>query len=563
MLSSIRIADVLLLLLISQTTQAGPVRRAERLFGRGWNSTASAVTSLHSTSSTAPDPTDLSTSAKPVTAQKEDGSTPSPIFTTLDDQPRSSPAATQPVGQGPPTTVAQSITESPSTTGTEPVFLPPPLSTISISSTTSGAGQDGSITSGAATLPPTFSSISLPPFPTTNARNTTAVPADGERGASPGQTMQSSLSFAFPVPGQTTAASTAPAEQPAASSTSAPELSTTASSPEASTTSAAITSTLTAQPSAATLKVTGTPLVGVPTIETSIPAATATVSPEVAASNLANAKTFNSIFATLTEQSACSAGQVACVKGNKAKCGSDGAFEIETCEAGTSCFALPMNTTEGVIIKCYDPALARNILGDSVTAPAPGSSTSAPAQAPPASGVVSEIRTTVTPTSVVVSTVSVKVPEATSPAAPIATATSTVLVEAPEPTSTPGVTTTVFITRTIDRESSTATEKEPTTTTGGDETTLITSTRRRTRSSTSAPESTAPAATETTTITDTLTFAPIPSTVPTFLVGAKATDAPAPGVVTVRVTVTEKEIVTVTTTAKNIETLILTVTKIQ
>ncbi|KAK2003024.1 hypothetical protein LX36DRAFT_666729 [Colletotrichum falcatum] len=140
-----------------------------------------------------------------------------------------------------------------------------------------------------------------------------------------------------------------------------------------------------------TLQVTGTPNNQVPTIRTSTPAASATISPEVATNNLASAKTFNTLFASLNEQSACTASQIACVKGNVGICGSNGAFAIQSCGSGTSCFALPMSTTEGVIVGCYDPKVASGILGTPVSAPVPGSSTSA-------SEATSKTTTTITPT---------------------------------------------------------------------------------------------------------------------------------------------------------------------
>ncbi|KAL3296481.1 prefoldin subunit [Colletotrichum asianum] len=547
MFSSIRIADVLVLLLLSQATQAGPVRRAERLFGRGWNSTISV-----SVASSTPESTHLPTSAAAVTAKEEDdGSTPSPVFSTIDDT-KSTSAATR----GPSTTAVQSSSTA--------VFLPPPLSTISVPSTTSG----GASTTTVATLPPMFSSIALPPYPTTGLRNGSALlpassltetptgpttTAAGEEGASrgPPNGMQSSLSFAFPVPGETTTTTV----QPVVSSTSL-VLSTTAKAEASSTpaptshdTPASSTTPLqTIPPSSATLKVTGSPNVGVPTIETSLPAATATISPEVAARNLVNAKSFNALFATLTEQSACSNGQVACVKGNIGKCGSDGAFDIVSCGNDQSCFALPMNTTEGVVVGCYNPTVASNILGEAVSAP--GSSTSA---------AVSEVTMTVTPVVTATSTIQVtppSSPETTSPAVPIATATSTVLVAPPEKTTSPGFTTTVVVTRTVEPDPAPTTTERESTTTAEEPTTLSTSTRRRTRSSTSVEISAPPAAT-TVTVTGTLTFDPIPSTVPTVLPTAPAAkDSPdAFGFV---MTVTEKETVTATVTVKETETVTVT-----
>ncbi|KAJ3939373.1 uncharacterized protein N0V96_010821 [Colletotrichum fioriniae] len=329
-----------------------------------------------------------------------------------------------------------------------------------------------------------------------------------------------------------------------------------------------------------------TPNNQVPTIRTSTPAATATISPAVAANNLASAKTFDTLFASLTEQSACTAGQIACVKGKVGICGANGAFAIQSCGAGTSCFALPMTTTEGVIVGCYDPQVASQILGTPVSAStsvpgstaAPGSvsttTTAVPAPPPASSDLGYESTVTVTPTVIATYTISV-----TAPGAPGTTSAA----------QAPGFTTTVFVTQTMaptPAPSSTAAEgQDPSTTstsvrktrtsTVEEETskTAHSSTAKSTpvESSIAEPTTTKVASSTTTkastpvtltgTFTDTLIVNPIPTDAP-----SAAADAPSPittpkplsmpaigaqqglSVLTVFVTVTEKEKETVTVT---------------
>ncbi|KAJ0167396.1 hypothetical protein CTA2_2868 [Colletotrichum tanaceti] len=572
--SSIRIADVLLLLLITQTAQAGPVGRAERFFRRDWNTTSSATTidSVAAESSVTSDPTKAVSSAVLVTAQEEqDGGTPSPIFVTLDgtttdNADASRPARTTPVDIIPSTTPVPSTSDSQSplesqtlpTTTSRPMLLPPIFSTISLpphltsglqngsyvhpsntESTSTSAGASGSLTH----------SISTP-----HATSTLSIPVDGVSPVvTPTFPLQSSLSFGFPIPGETSTVATAISGQ-LPSSTLAPVLSSTTANMEASspasltaispssTTVSPVRSapettssvpeipsaTITLSSPSSALKVTGTPNNQVPTIRTSTPAASATVSPEVAANNLASAKTFNSLFASLTENSACAAGQIACVKGNIGLCGPDGAFEIQSCATGTSCFALPMNTTEGVIVGCYDPYVASGILGTPASVPVPISSTTAP-EAPTASGIVSEVTTTTTPTIIATYTVSVS-----PPAGPDASFTTQV----------PGFTTTVVVTKTVEPaptpSSTTAEEEEPTDTSTSRRRTLTstaegeTSTSKSTRAGSTTSElttakttqqtsrptpspSTTTASTSTTateTFTDTLIVNPIPTDEP-------------------------------------------------
>ncbi|KAK1971773.1 hypothetical protein LY78DRAFT_676604 [Colletotrichum sublineola] len=415
---------------------------------------------------------------------------------------------------------------------------------------------------------------SLYPGNTASASVPLSPPEGSSSAATQTAPLRSSVSFAFPVPGETTTTTTAVAEQSGASSTLTSVLSSTAnievpSPPASSTTIAAapttaspvetstetssvplITSTTVRLSTlSSTLHVTGTPNNQVPTIRTSIPAASATISPEVAANNLASAKTFNTLFASLTEQSACAAGQIACVKGNVGICSSDGAFAIQSCGTGTLCFALPMSTTEGVIVGCYDPKVASGILGT----PVPGSSTSA-------SEVASEITTTITPTIIGTYTVSI-IPPAASP-------------QKSSAVQAPGFTTTVVVTKTIEpvpAPSSTTTEENslPTTSTSRRhtrtstaESSPVSTTAETTRQATpSKPAPVSTTSSSTGTFTDTLIVNPIPtdepSEPPTDLVAGSTPSASPPvsnnasqgtPTVTVFVTVTQKERETVTVT---------------
>ncbi|OBR16017.1 Prefoldin subunit [Colletotrichum higginsianum IMI 349063] len=573
--SSIRIADLLLLFLITQTAQAGPVGRAERFFRRDWNTTSSAVNvdSVAAESSITSDPTEAASSAVSVTAQEEqDGVTPSPIFVTLDgtttDTPDASrPARTTPLDIIPSTTPVPSTADSQSTlesqilptTTSRPMLLPPIFSTISLPPhLTSGLQNESYVHSSNIASTSTSASASESLTQSISTPHTTSplsTPVEGDSSvAAPTVSLQSSLSFGFPIPGETTTVATAISEQ-LPSSTLAPVLSSTTANTEASspasstaispssttvspvrpapeTTSsgpATPSATITLSSPSSALKVTGTPNNQVPTIRTSTPAASTTVSPEVAANNLASAKTFNSLFDSLNENSACAAGQIACVKGNIGLCGPDGAFAIQSCGAGTSCFALPMKTTEGVIVGCYDPEVASGILGTPASVSVPISSTAAP-EAPSASGVVSEVTTTITPTIIATYTVSVgppAVPDA-SFATPVPGFTTTVVVTktvepAPTPSSTtaeeeeePTATSTSrrrTITSTAEEETSTSKSTRAESTTS--ELTTVETTQQTSRS-TPTP-STTPASTSTTatgTDTDTLIVSPIPTDEP-------------------------------------------------
>ncbi|KAK7435592.1 hypothetical protein Landi51_12988 [Colletotrichum acutatum] len=602
MLPSLRIADVVLLLLITQTTQAGPLRRDERYFRREWNSTYSqsiaassdslspslygSAISLVSLKQHLHELREPSSSvAPPVTQQDQDGTTPTPIFVTLDgSSTRTAAATTQLVDQSPATTPVESTVQTQTIpTTTSAVFLPPMDSTISLPpQLTSGFKNVSSVVPGNTASASAIISESLTVTPHLGGSS------GASSSASPGTPLQSSLSLPFPVPGGETsvAESTtiAVATPSSLASTTATAASTTVPNPQSSpdTPSSLPTTTASSSPPSSTLQpqVTGTPNNQVPTIRTSTPAATATISPAVAANNLASAKTFNALFASLTEQSACTAGQIACVKGNVGICGANGAFAVQSCGAGTSCFALPMTTTEGVIVGCYDPQVASRILGTPISGSAsvPGSTftttTAVPAPPPASSDLGYESTVTITPTVIATYTISVTAPGApgTTSAVQAPGFTTTVFVTqtmapAPAPSSTAAEGEDPSTTSTSTRKTRTSTVEEETSKSGHSSTTKSTIVE----SSTTEPTTTKAAGSTTTkasnpstltgTFTDTLIVNPIPTDAP-----SAAADAPSPittpkplsmpangaqqgvSVLTVFVTVTEKEKETVTVT---------------
>ncbi|KAL2171768.1 hypothetical protein VTG60DRAFT_1766 [Thermothelomyces hinnuleus] len=128
--------------------------------------------------------------------------------------------------------------------------------------------------------------------------------------------------------------------------------------------------------------VTGSPNPDIPTVLEPPPPATTTVSPDVYQRNIEEARGYNKIFATLTEQTACSQGQVACIAGGVATCAEGGTWNIGPClESGTACLAMPMNTTDGAVLGCTDVALAKQVLGSIPDALLPGSSSTVSATA--------------------------------------------------------------------------------------------------------------------------------------------------------------------------------------
>jgi len=69
------------------------------------------------------------------------------------------------------------------------------------------------------------------------------------------------------------------------------------------------------------------------------------------AQNAADAQALNAKFATLTADSACTAGDQACVNGQFAQC-VGGKFVLQACAAGTQCAALPLVNKRGTSITC-------------------------------------------------------------------------------------------------------------------------------------------------------------------------------------------------------------------
>ncbi|AEO59993.1 hypothetical protein MYCTH_2308758 [Thermothelomyces thermophilus ATCC 42464] len=149
--------------------------------------------------------------------------------------------------------------------------------------------------------------------------------------------------------------------------------------------------TITGLPSSAALSssssstapvVTGSPNPDIPTVLEPPPPATTTVSPDVYQRNIEEARGYNKIFATLTEQTACSQGQVACIAGGVATCAEGGTWDIAPCpELGTACLAMPMNTTDGAVLGCTDVTLAKQVLESIPDALLPGSSSTVSATA--------------------------------------------------------------------------------------------------------------------------------------------------------------------------------------
>ncbi|KAK3348289.1 LOW QUALITY PROTEIN: hypothetical protein B0H65DRAFT_508216 [Neurospora tetraspora] len=79
-----------------------------------------------------------------------------------------------------------------------------------------------------------------------------------------------------------------------------------------------------------------------------LPSATTTVSPEIYAKNLADARRYNEQFSSLTKDTTCISGQAACVGGGRAYCNAQGKFNVAQCGSGKKCFVMPMTTVQGV-----------------------------------------------------------------------------------------------------------------------------------------------------------------------------------------------------------------------
>ncbi|KAK0384394.1 hypothetical protein NLU13_7943 [Sarocladium strictum] len=138
-----------------------------------------------------------------------------------------------------------------------------------------------------------------------------------------------------------------------------------------------------------TLTITASPTedinLGIPTgmIQTT----TMSVTPEQHQQNLDTARSINKIYDGLSPDMACSAGQVACIRGKLANCAS-GTFDIASCSDGKKCFALPSETINGVTVGCFDVDHAESILSGEK---APGSSTTTKVVAQPTKEVEPEV----------------------------------------------------------------------------------------------------------------------------------------------------------------------------
>ncbi|PPQ90738.1 hypothetical protein CVT25_010126 [Psilocybe cyanescens] len=92
-------------------------------------------------------------------------------------------------------------------------------------------------------------------------------------------------------------------------------------------------------------------------------ATTPATTPSTGGFRLANgqdAQALNAKFATLSANSACTAGENACIKGSFAQC-VNGKFAVTGCAGGLTCVALPLVNSRGTSITCdtTDDALAR------------------------------------------------------------------------------------------------------------------------------------------------------------------------------------------------------------
>ncbi|RYP42612.1 hypothetical protein DL768_010309 [Monosporascus sp. mg162] len=147
----------------------------------------------------------------------------------------------------------------------------------------------------------------------------------------------------------------------------------------------------------------------IPTVITSLPPTSTTVAPDVYESNLAEARRYNELFSAIDEQSSCTSGQVACVQGNIGRCSAAGSWNITPCGGTLACSALPMNTTTGVQVGCFDKSAAERILGGG------------------AGGGGSDVTVTVRPTETITSQVTVTEGQPTETSTSVATQTPTTL----------------------------------------------------------------------------------------------------------------------------------------
>ncbi|KAL1893637.1 hypothetical protein Cpir12675_004069 [Ceratocystis pirilliformis] len=115
---------------------------------------------------------------------------------------------------------------------------------------------------------------------------------------------------------------------------------------------------------------TSSPSAIVPSIVYSAPPSTGTVSPETYSANLDLARGFNMMFSALTVSSRCTTESVACIDGDMATCDLySRRYALAQCGAGTKCYAIPLNTTDGVQMDCYKQDYAEYILGTSSGSP--------------------------------------------------------------------------------------------------------------------------------------------------------------------------------------------------
>ncbi|KZT64581.1 hypothetical protein DAEQUDRAFT_732430 [Daedalea quercina L-15889] len=153
--------------------------------------------------------------------------------------------------------------------------------------------------------------------------------------SSPGTNSTSSGSASASVVGSTTVAATSAVDTSAVA---------TATATSAADTSAAVTATATSAADVASSVDSGA-------TATSSASAAASSSSSFLLSNGQTAQQQNAQFATLTANSSCSEGTNACVNGEFAQCVS-GAYTLQSCGSGLSCFSLPLVNSAGTSITC-------------------------------------------------------------------------------------------------------------------------------------------------------------------------------------------------------------------
>ncbi|EJT75444.1 hypothetical protein GGTG_05378 [Gaeumannomyces tritici R3-111a-1] len=397
---------ILLPLLLAAPSEAGPLRRralVPRQFVNG-TTTGTGIQPATTTSSSTGTSTPLTslpvtTSARPTTSSTpaKTTSAASSMSSSMKLGPLVPPAGTQTTTtqstSSSSTTSASTTTASTTSVATTPSLLSSSLTrasttsslpSLSTSVSTSGSGSVSTVPTTAPTsrgLSPStgFSTSTRATASTTSARGvpttlvtssssssqkpgTTPVPDDDDFDGTVTITVTRSKPTTTPVP---TATTTPLAPGIPASSSSRGTTSTLSSASVAS--SSLFTSSTSTGRRGNTETPTGTPVSEVPTAIYSRPAPTVTVSPDVYSANKADARVLNELYSSLNLQSACSDAQIACISGNVMTCAGGGFDVITDCVAEAtaglqrSCFAMPMNSTRGVQVGCFNVDFARSV----------------------------------------------------------------------------------------------------------------------------------------------------------------------------------------------------------